>query len=100
MNHSNIFVKWSEGNPGALNFLMTLMAPQNVTVDTPETVQKLDALKTLRGTNMYVLWSDICNKDIELVHSVVKNAPSELLEEACSKQDYSGREMLKEYLNK
>jgi hypothetical protein len=59
---------------------------------------KMEEIPTLRGTNLYVLWSDLCNKDIKLVSTLCQNCPKEILEDACNRQDYSGRELVAKYL--
>ena len=86
--------KWSEGNPGALSFLV-----QNV--QHPEFYKVESTLKngtSLRGTNIWVLWSDLCGKDIINVIKLCDNCPLPVLEDACSRQDYSGRALVAEYL--
>lgn len=95
----NELIKWSEGNPGALDFLMRVFMSPEATIPQAITVQaKLEKYKSIRGTNIYVLYSDLCNKDIEKVCLLLNTCPQEVLEDACSRQDYSGRELVKEYL--
>ena len=94
----NQIIKWSEGNPGALMFLMELIKPEN-TVYGMSIIPTLEKLETVRGTNLYVLWSDLANKDIETVQNLCHNCPVDILEDACSRQDYSGVELVKDYLN-
>ena len=93
----NEVVEWSEGNPGALTFLMETMAPGN-DLGFQIIIPKLKKLTTIRGTNLYVLWSDICDKDIGKVAQVLTACPDEMLEDACSRQDYSGKKIIEDYL--
>jgi hypothetical protein len=90
-------ITWSQGNPGALTFLMELLHTENI----PRSISimsKLEELTSIRGTNLYVLWSDLCGKDLKVVEQLCKNCPDEILVDACSRQDYSGRELVKPYL--
>jgi len=90
-------MEWSKGNPGALTFLMSLLAPEqlgNAMVIIPELEKN-----NIRGTDLYILWSDLCNKNNDAVSMLITNCPKDKLEEACSKQDYSGRQIVKEWLD-
>jgi hypothetical protein len=90
-------IEWAKGNPGALVFLMEFLKPENAVLGIV-IISKLDQLKSIRGTNLYVLWSDLCNKDLNKVEKLCKNCPDTILEDACSRQDYSGIELIEEYL--
>ena len=90
-------VKWADGNPGALMFLMTLIEPENFMVAVP-IVTQLKKLKSIRGTNLYVLYSDLCNKDLNKVEKLCNDCPAKILEDACSRQDYSGKKLIAQYL--
>lgn len=89
---------YAKGNPGAMTFLMEMMRPENLGFALP-IVLKIEEIPTLRGTNLYVLWSDLCGRNIEITSNLCKNCPSKILEDACSRQDYSGRELVKEYMS-
>jgi len=92
-------LKWSEGNPGALTFLMEVyMNPDTNFIDSYAIDKKIRKCPTLRGTNLYVLYSDICGRDIKKVVTLCNNCPNEILEDACNRQDYSGRSLIAEYL--
>jgi hypothetical protein len=91
-------IEWSDGNPGAAVFLIGLFSDENIEYALP-IMTKVERCKTLRGTNIYVLFSDLCNKDYALTAKLCKKCPDSILEDACSRQDYSGRELIKEYLN-
>lgn len=97
MNNLMKTLTWSQGNPGAMMFLTQLF-------DHPDAIQlrvmasKLERCKSIRGTSLYVLYAYLCNKDIDKVHSLCLNCPDNVLEDACSRQDYSGRELILDYL--
>lgn len=83
----NKIIEWAAGNPGALNFLMTVYMSQNTSLTQASIINNaLENYTTLRGRNMD-----------KVVH-LIENCPQEILEEACSRQDYSGREMVAEYM--
>ncbi len=78
--------EYAQGNFGALSFLVAL-------ADNPRSQTILDVLKkatTIRGSNIWVLYSDLANKDIAILEKLCLNTPIEILEDACSRQDYSG----------
>lgn len=85
----------SQGNPGAMTFLMSILEPQHL-VDGLSIMPKIEECKIM-GTDLYVLWSDLCDKDTSKVAELCRNTPNEVLIDACSRQDYSGRELVKEY---
>jgi len=86
----------ANGNPGAITFLMEVLASDTITGST--IIAKIDKTN-IKGTDLYVMWSDLCNKDINKVKTLCEQCPDDILIDACSRQDYSGRELVKEYLN-
>jgi len=90
-------IEWSKGNPGALTFLMSLLEPETLVAGT-HIILTLEKAKSIRGTNLYVLWSDLCNRDISKVEKLCKTCPVDILEDVCSRQDYSGRNIVAKYL--
>lgn len=62
----NQIIQWSKGNPGALTFLMSMMQPNNM-IFALTIIQKLEEAESIRGTNLYVLWSDLCGRDMSKV---------------------------------
>lgn len=90
-----MIMKYSQGNPGAVQFLMEMINDLEHAV---VIAIKLEAIPSLKGTNLYVLWSDLCNKDMSLVAKLCKDCPNDILADACSRQDYSGRKLVKPYL--
>lgn len=51
------------------------------------------------GTDLYVLFSDLCGKDPGKTVRLIRDCPKGILIDAASRQDYSGRELVKEYLS-
>lgn len=89
--------QWAAGNPGALTFLMSLMQPENL-MSGLTIISTLEKATSIRGTNIWVLYSDLCGKDVQKVESLCKKCPKDILEDACSRQDYSGRALVSPYL--
>lgn len=89
-------IEWSDGNPGALSFLCEL-------IQTPDIMDKvypiLESTKSIRGTNLYILYSDLCGKDLNMVALLCEKCPKGILEDACNRQDRSGCELVWDYLN-
>lgn len=91
----------SDGNPGAINAMLemsTVTMKEKHPLDVFYPLLGLDGWG-IYGTDIYVLWSDICDKDSEKAVKVIKAAQqglidSDLLKLACSKQDYSGKDMI------
>jgi len=92
-------MKLSDGNPGAAMFIMELL-----NFDSPmlqlRVLKTLEDIKTLRGTNLCVLYSDLAGKDLRKVEEICEKVPLNVLEDACSRQDYSGIALIKPYLDK
>ena len=89
-------LKLVAGNPGALQCLMGMINEAKNSVYGLTIIPKLEKLG-IKGTDIYVLWSDISDKDYQIMSRLCAIVPDELLVEAASKQDYSGRELLKSY---
>ena len=90
-------VELAQGNPGALMFLIKLAQAENPGRDL-FIAMRLEKLESIRGTNLYVLWSDLCGNDMDQVYSLLEKCPPNILEDACSRQDYSGRELVSPYM--
>ena len=95
--------KLSEGNPGTIAALMSLTTGAGKT-DPQSFGGSLSPLLSLDsygiyGTDIYILWSDICNKDDVKTLAVLRSVQlglfsQQTLKDACSRQDYGGREMV------
>lgn len=95
----NKIIEWAAGDPGALNFLMTVFMSQNTSIAQVSIINNaLENYKSLRGTNIYILYSDLCGRNMDKVVYLINKCPQEILEDACSRQDYSGRELVAEYM--
>jgi len=88
-------LEWAKGNPGAMSFLMELNRQDEETAKV--ITECLVRNWRIRGTSLYVLWSDLCNQDIDKVRQLCENCPDQILAYACSRQDYSGRELVNQY---
>lgn len=89
MNNMKEVTELSKGNLGAM---MCLMEISNLK-DVMTTIRRCG----IKGTDIYMLWSDLCSKDVSSLSILCKNCPDEVLIDACSRQDYSGRELVSEY---
>lgn len=81
------------GNPGAAEALVQIANEGNG----PEAIQKLTEIG-LRGTDIYVLWSDIYKKDAARTAHAIIALPAVVLKDAASRQDYSGGAVIDAYL--
>lgn len=100
---TNVLINMSEGNPGALTAMMELIKDEGKT-DPDSAFGGFGAILSLDsfgiyGTDIYVLWSDICGRDIVKMQAVLRACqlglfPTSTLTDACSRQDYSGRDMI------
>lgn len=82
-----------EGNPGALVFLIDLIKAEKF-----ETFSALCEIGIV-GSDLYVLWNDISQRDMGLCVWLVRVTDRETLAYACGQQDRSGREILKNQIN-
>lgn len=87
----------AEGNPGAITALVEIAITLE-DVEIAMVMSKIEECSTLRGTNLYVMWSDLCDRDVHKVKTLCENCPSEILEDASRRQDYSGVSLIKDYI--
>lgn len=95
--------KMSGGNFGAMEALIRTLQ-EGEKIDPDDVMSGLGSILMLDtlgiyGTDIYVLYSDICNKDLAKTIAVIRSVQlgffkSPLLKEACSRQDYSGRNIV------
>jgi hypothetical protein len=95
--------KLADGNPGAAQALMSLSI-NAAKIDPQSFGGALGPLLSfdshgIYGTDIYILWSDICNKNASKTLAVLRAVQlgmfdERTLKDACSRQDYSGREMI------
>lgn len=99
----DVVVKMSNGNPGAMNAIMEILSKGKL-VDPDDSMQGLGSILMLDtwgiyGTDIYVLYSDICGKDLSKMLAVIRATQlgffnGNILIDACSRQDYSGRDLV------
>lgn len=68
-----------EGNPGAVAFMMAAYNPEK---SMPEIIKAETAFKrmdevNIRGSQLYMLWNDCCNRDTEKAIEIMKTKPIE-----------------------
>lgn len=86
-------VEMAEGNPGAITCLAETMSYVN-----GEVIKDILLKYNIKGTDIYVLWSDICSKNLNLMYYILNNASKEDVIEAAHRQDYSGKELLSKWI--
>lgn len=97
----DMFVKMSDGNPGALNVLMDLFKIES-SIDPDSALGGIGSILSLDsygiyGSDIYILHNDICDRNISKMVAVLRAVQlgffsAHKLREACSKQDRSGKE--------
>lgn len=102
-NVSSAVAKMSDGNPGAMAAMMEII--QNGAKIDPDgfmggfgCILSLDT-HGIYGSDIYVLHSDICDRDLPKTLAVLRSVqlgflPESTLKNACSRQDYSGKTMV------
>ena len=95
--------KLAEGNPGAATVLINLINEAEK-IDPDDFMGGIGSMLNLDsygiyGTDIWVFYSDICNKDLARVVAVLRACElgmfsSKVLAEACNKQDHSGVAMV------
>ena len=95
--------KMSDGNPGAATVLVQMLA-EGGKIDPDDFMEGMGAILALDshaiyGTDIYVLHSDICGKELPKTIAVLRAVQlgffnESVLQDACSRQDYSGRELV------
>jgi hypothetical protein len=89
----------AKGNWGAMQFVVDLVQYSTDNAEKAEKIlHKIKSCTTIRGINLHVLYSDICEKNMGAVYQLCENCPDGDLEEACSRQDYSGWQIVYQYL--
>lgn len=96
-------LKMADGNPGAVTAMMELLQDDNKTdpdsfIGGIGNILSLDTIG-IYGTDIYVLWSDICGRDIVKMISLLRGhqlgfITSELLKEISGRQDRSGKSLI------
>ena len=92
-----LLIKLSNGNPGAITFLLEMLKDENI-LYANILFKKLENCPTIVGSDLYVLWNDLCEKKPYLVACLCEFCPNDILIDACSRQDRSGKELVKPYI--
>lgn len=102
-NVQSAILKMMDGNPGAMSALMSIL-DDGVKIDPDSFMGAIAPILTLDtlgiyGTDIYVLWSDICNRETNKMLAVLRGhqlgfLKASILKDACSRQDYSGKKLI------
>ena len=97
-------LKMSKGNIGAAEALIHLVSPEGESIGSEALFTPWDMLLLIDklrifDTDLYVLYKDICEKDLASFMAVIISTQigileADVLKDACSRQDYSGRELV------
>jgi hypothetical protein len=95
-----VVMHYANGNPGALTFMMEIISggTDKDYISSIQIMQKIKKCSSIRGTNLYILYSDLGDKDLRTIADICIKVPDEVLEDACNRQDYSGIELIKPYM--
>lgn len=95
---ATVLYKMSNGNPGAIGALAQILQSGNIDPDNSlggiGPILLLDTYG-IYGTDIYILWNDICKREIVKTLAVLRATQlgffsSHILKDACSRQDRSG----------
>lgn len=99
----SVISKMSEGNIGAMNVCMLLIA-EGGNIDRQNIMGGFGFILDLDregiyGTDIYVFWNDICNRELPKMIAVLRAVQlgffnGRVLADACHRQDYSGRDLV------
>lgn len=70
-----------EGNPGALNFMMSAYMQRKNVFETEEAFRRVISMG-IKGDKLYILFNDCCGRDLEFAIDVMLNYPEEEILEA------------------
>jgi len=101
-NSFSAIMKMCDGNPGAMDVLMKMTESSDIDPDAfMGGMGKILSLDTLEiyGADIYVLHNDICDSNMVKTFAVLRAhqlgfVNGNVLRDACSRQDYSGKEMI------
>jgi len=98
----SMIIKMADGNPGAARALMELLTDSTTDPDSAlGGVGKILSLDDygIYGTDVYVFYNDICERDVKKMIGVMRAVQlglfeAETLRDACSRQDRSGKDLV------
>ena len=93
----SIIIALSNGNQGAMAFLFSL-ANGKYTIRQYNEFMRFAITKQIIGTKLYVLWNDLCDLNTDAVIATIHDISWDILTDACSRQDYSGRQLVVNYI--
>jgi hypothetical protein len=104
MSKLELLIRLAESNPSALECLEQLINESQDLVSGANLEKRKQILNFIEaneitGTYLYVLYSDIADKNLDLMHYIIDNAPINKVKAASSVQDYSGRKILKNWID-
>jgi len=85
---------WIKGNHITAFFLKQVDHTPNGEV----IIKKIYKCASLRGNNLAVFWIDLCNREMTSAMKLCKHCPCDILEDACSRNDGSGKKLIEKYL--
>lgn len=85
-------IKLTAADPGAAAFVSQLLSDSR-----HEILLLLDDYG-LRGSDLHVLYSDICDCNSKKARHLVLFCPKDILVDACRRQDYSGKQLVERYM--
>lgn len=98
-----VVAKMSEGNPGAMTALIEIIK-KGKSIDPDDFMEGVSSILMLDtceiyGYAIYVLHSDICDRDTKKMIAVIRAVqlgflPKEELKKACYREDRKGKEMI------
>jgi hypothetical protein len=98
----DVVMKMSDGNPGAMQVIMQMLQPNDIDPDNGlgglGPILLLDTYG-IYGTDIYILHSDICDRDLVKTLAVLRATQlgifsERTLKDACHRQDRSGKDMV------
>lgn len=85
------------GNPGSMTCLLELIsAPEDKLMRSIEIIQRLDEYG-IHGGQIYILWNDLADRNLDRMRDLLWNYPSDLIKEAVGYQDRRGQAMIRRF---
>lgn len=88
----------AQGNMGALNFIAQVNTYALKHKEKGAIICKKIADCNIAGAGLWVLFSDLCENDMLTVSRLCENCPDDILIDACSREDRTGRALVKDYV--
>jgi hypothetical protein len=103
MDELKSLLKLSNGNKGTIECLERLTNKSQDLISGTNLEKRNQILNFIKaneivGTSLYVLYNDIANKNLDLMHYIIDNASIDAIKTASSSQDYSGKNLLRNWI--